>query len=351
MVTLNPRAVLAVGAAAATGIYAAYRRDMRECRARAQQGAAVAATRSGPIQFVDVGEGPAVLVIHGAGGGCDQGLQIASAFDSGYRIIAPSRFGYLATPVPADASIPAQAEAHAALLDHLGVDRAIVVGASAGAPSAIELALRHPDRVSALILLVPRAYDPGGSVGVDRALPSRAVLRLVEASADFAFWLATRTARAALVRFLGIPPHLERHAPLSERRRVTAIMRGILPLSERVRGIELDSADMPGPWPLADIRAPTLVISAEDDLFRTLPGARFTAEGIPGAELRVLANGGHLMLGQQERVRRWIEDFLDPSSGGARASGVTRAPADDGAAPVDPVRSRTAASREVSKGV
>src|SRR6185503_12072375 len=77
-----------------------------------------------------------------------------------FRVIAMSRFGYLRTPLPADASPAAQADAHACLLDALKISRAAVIGASAGAPSSMQFALRHPDRCSALVLLVPAAYVP-----------------------------------------------------------------------------------------------------------------------------------------------------------------------------------------------
>jgi len=73
--------------------------------------------------------------------------------ERGIRVIAMSRFGYLRTPMPADASAAAQADAHLCLLDALGIRRAAVMGGSAGAPSALQMAIRHPDRVSALILL------------------------------------------------------------------------------------------------------------------------------------------------------------------------------------------------------
>jgi pimeloyl-ACP methyl ester carboxylesterase len=87
-------------------------------------------------------------------------------------------------------------------------------------------------------------------------------------------------------------------------------MRNILPLSDRVAGIAVDSSAKIAPWPLEMIKAPTLVISAKDDLFGTLPGARFTAAHIPGAELEVLESGGHLMLGQRNRVNAIIGSFL-----------------------------------------
>jgi 2-hydroxy-6-oxonona-2,4-dienedioate hydrolase len=299
--------------------YERYRRDMKRIIAEVEHGASIADTPAGLIEFAEAGNGEPLLMIHGAGGGYDQGLLIGRDFE-GLRIIAPSRFGYLGMSVPKDASPSAQADVHAALLDHLGIDRCVVVGVSAGGPSAIEFALRYPDRTSALILLVPRTYDPTNAIGVDEQLPSQMILRLVESSSDFLFWLAIKLARPAIVRFLGVPPELEAHAPEAERARVTEVMRSILPLSRRVAGIIAEGYGPVGPWPLEQIRVPTLVVSAEDDLFDTLPGARFTAEHIPGAELKVLESGGHLMLGQTERVQSWVRDFLGRTRAAVRDS-------------------------------
>ncbi|MGZ6144360.1 MAG: alpha/beta fold hydrolase, partial [Myxococcales bacterium] len=121
---------------------AAYVRDMGAARRRVAAGSEIAATKCGPIEYAERGKGPALLVVHGAGGGFDQGLMIGEPYAArGYRIIAPSRFGYLRTPLPADASAEAQADAHACLLDALGVDRAAVIGVSAGGPSTIHFCL------------------------------------------------------------------------------------------------------------------------------------------------------------------------------------------------------------------
>ena len=291
--------------------YRRFRREMRQARARLEAGSRIAATERGPIEYAREGSGRELLVIHGAGGGYDQGLMLGrELFDRETEILAPSRFGYLRTPVPADSSPAAQAEAHAALLDLLEIERTIVVGVSAGAPSAVELALRHPRRVAALILIVPRLYSPTESVGADPSTPSQAVLRLIMSGADFGYWLAMRIARAALVRFLGVSPEVEARASAEDRRRVTEIVRSILPLSARLPGIEADGAARIAEWPLEKVEAPTLIVTAADDLYRTPPGARYTAERIRGAELKMLEDGGHLMIGRGQEVRDAISDFL-----------------------------------------
>jgi 2-hydroxy-6-oxonona-2,4-dienedioate hydrolase len=306
--------LIATLAAAAVGVlggsaYAAYRRNLAEYRRRVRAGSRIAETSLGPIEYGVEGAGPPALIIHGAGGGYDQGLLIARSLQQA-RIIAPSRFGYLGTPLPADGSPAAQADAHAALLDNLGIDSAIVAGASAGAPSAIELALRHPERVRALILLVPRGYSPDRPVEVPLTPTNRLVLQVVLTGADFAFLAALRLARSWVVRFMGVPPELERSAPVDERKRITEIMEAVLPLSARLAGIRNDSETPMKPLPLERISAPTLIVTSRDDLFGTLPAAELMAAGIPGAKLVVLDKGGHLFVGRHHEVIEAITDFL-----------------------------------------
>lgn len=290
--------------------YLRFRREMAHRITILARNGTIAETSAGLIEYAEEGSGRPALVIHGAGGGYDQGLMIGEPLSGTCRVIAPSRFGYLRTPVPEDHSPAAQADAHAALLDHLGIERAIVMGASAGAPSAIELALRHPDRVAALILLMPRSYDPGDSMSVDARPESQFVLRLIEGSADFLFWTARHVARRWIVRFMGTPPEVEANAPAAEREQVSRVIDSLLPLSRRAKGVAIDSNTVLAPWPLERIAAPTLVISAEDDLFNSLPGARYTADRIKGAWLEVLGSGGHLIVGQRQRVSEVVAEFL-----------------------------------------
>jgi len=63
----------------------------------------------------------------------------------GYRLIAPSRFGYLGSSMP-PSHAAMQADAYAQLLDRLGIEKVMVVGISAGAWSSMQFAIRHPER-------------------------------------------------------------------------------------------------------------------------------------------------------------------------------------------------------------
>jgi pimeloyl-ACP methyl ester carboxylesterase len=128
--------------------------------------------------------------------------------------------------------------------------------------------------------------------------------------ADFAYWAALRVARRKVVQFLGVPPELEARQAPAERERVSAIARSVLPLSMRLEGIRNDSAIRLGALPLERIQAPTLIITAEDDLFNTRPAAEHLAEHIPRAELVVLPDGGHLMVGTNNQVSGFIKNFL-----------------------------------------
>ena len=135
--------------------------DIAAAAARVAVGNPLIATRFGPIEYQRAGAGTPMLVVHGSGGEHDQGMAFVGALARhGIRVNAMSRFGCLRTPMRADPSPAAQADAHACLLDALGIRPPAVLGGSAGAASAMQLAIRHPDRVSALVLPVPLAWQP-----------------------------------------------------------------------------------------------------------------------------------------------------------------------------------------------
>lgn len=307
--------VAAFVAAAAGAIGVRFRNDLAAAAARAAEGSTVVTTACGPIEVQQAGEGMPLLVIHGSGGGHDQGMDWARPLlQRGIRVIAMSRFGYLRTPRPADASPEAQADAHACLLDALGIARAAVVGVSAGGPSALQTAIRHPERVSALALVVPIAYKPG-TVG-DSAPPVSAtmdavLLRLL--GSDFLYWSVLHVAPDALLRYvLATPPELVAGASAQERARVNDLAQRILPVSMRAAGLRDDTrlGKTLRPYPLQAVRVPTLVASARDDAFGTYAAARYTAGRIEGAKFVGFERGGHLLVGHEAAVLDEIVELL-----------------------------------------
>lgn len=314
------RIVLAAAASAAflvaglaAWIYFSYERDLQRERERVVSGSSVVQTPCGQIEYAATGEGLPLLVVHGAGGGWDQGMLFAKSFlESGFRVIAVSRFGYLRTPLPRDASPAAQADAYVCLLDALGIGKAAIVGASAGAPSTMQFALRHPERCSAMALLVPLAWDPRRSARPPEtaAIPSsfESALR-----SDFLFWLATKTMRtAAVAAAFATPPAVLEAASADERARVRELLRYVLPVSERREGL-LNDAGIAGSlqrYDLEKIAVPTLAISVADDAFGTFDSARYTAEHIPGARFVGYPSGGHVWVGHQRDVVYEIAAFV-----------------------------------------
>ena len=126
-------------------------------------------TDLGPVEYdLTEGDGPVVMVSHGGIGGVDQARVMAAWVNtSRFRILSVSRPGYLGTPLESGSSMDGQADLFAALLDRLGIDRAAIVSASAGGPPAYTFAIRHPEKVQALIAIdsVSGYYDMPETAG------------------------------------------------------------------------------------------------------------------------------------------------------------------------------------------
>ncbi|MBC7483529.1 MAG: alpha/beta hydrolase [Rhizobacter sp.] len=305
---------------AALSVWWSFDSDIDQASARVAHGSTLVATRCGPIEYQEAGSGIPLLAVHGSGGGYDQGMAFAGRLARrGIRVIAMSRFGYLRTPMPADASAAAQADAHACLLDALGIGQAAVLGGSAGAPSALQMAIRHPERVSALVLLVPLTYKP--PTRADSAPPmspwvESVMVRLI--SSDFLFWAALHIARDQVIKVvLATPPELLSTASPEERARIDSMLDNILPVSQRVAGLVSDTAV--GKHlklsPLHTVRAPTLIISARDDRYGTFASAEYTASQIAGARFIGLDRGGHTWVGHDAEVMDAIRTLVLKAGG------------------------------------
>src|SRR5450631_3133832 len=105
-------AILAVLIVATAGIYAIFARDLGGARARLAGRSKTVETSFGTLEYAVMGEGAPLLVVHGAEGGFDQGIDMTGAMAGrGYRLIAPSRFGYLRSTMPSSPTTAMQADA------------------------------------------------------------------------------------------------------------------------------------------------------------------------------------------------------------------------------------------------
>ncbi|MGH8048437.1 MAG: alpha/beta hydrolase [Chthoniobacterales bacterium] len=153
---------------------------------------------SGPIEYTELGapSAPAVLISHGAPGGYDQAALLGSDLaKNGFRVIAPSRPGFLRTPLSTGLLFDEQADVFAALLDKLGIKQAAVLGFSTGAQVAVRFALRHPDRTSALVLVSPvtTPYQRDPKTEARQILPDAA---LFKTTGDMGSWLFVEKAKS-----------------------------------------------------------------------------------------------------------------------------------------------------------
>jgi pimeloyl-ACP methyl ester carboxylesterase len=111
-------------------------------------------TKIGKVHYTDIGEGEIILHSHGSPAGADVGQLFFGDFalEKGFRVITPSRPGFLATPVSMGESIDAQADFFKEFLDALNIKKVFVHAWSGGGPPAIQFAIKYPEYLKGLIL-------------------------------------------------------------------------------------------------------------------------------------------------------------------------------------------------------
>lgn len=303
--------ILAVLIVATTGVYAVFARDLAAARARLVGRSKTVETSFGTLEYAVMGEREPMLIVYGAEGGFDQGLDMTGALAGrGYRLIAPSRFGYLRSTLPGNLTTAMQADAYAQLLDRLGVGEAAIVGNSAGAWSSIQFAIRHPGRCRALVLLAPADYLPAGT-----SVHGGAVVSAITKS-DFVAWAAFKLIPSMpggmVSMMLGTDSAVLRAADPSEKARVQQILDHLLPVSPRLAGMNFDikTAVAHEPYPIEKIACPVLTISAEDDRFGTASRAKYITATVPNGRTIIFPSGGHALVGHYADALREITSFL-----------------------------------------
>ena len=261
---------------------------------------AVATVAGRRIRYVDTGgDGPALLLLNGSGGNLELLMPLIDLLRRTRRIIAFDQPGMGGSPAAYPMlDIPALAELAAALLDACEVERADVLGYSFGGAIAQQLAMTRRTRVRRLVL-VASVVGLGG-------LPTGPV-----------------TATSVIAHQFGSPaPHLTRAIA---RRGYGGRVRHDEPALRRAEWAWLAAPADPlsfvgqavavATWSslalLWTLRAPTLVVTGDDDAIVPLLNALALALWIPQAQLRVVPGGGHLLpIDPPEELADLVEEFL-----------------------------------------
>lgn len=262
-------------------------------------------TEYGPVEYGDHGKGPAILSVHGGPGGYDQGLGMADMFrKAGFRIIAPSRPGYLNTPLDSGRSMEEQADLLAFFLDALGLSEVVVLGVSAGGFSTYQLAQRHPSRVSSLIEIdsVSTHYTK-----VQEISPLQEKIYLSKPGMAIATFFADRFPRPVVKNILSTESSLKdgdlkkRLTEIMEDRNKTAFVNFMVKTmsykyDQRKAGLQNDIEVLEAldEIPLSNIVCPTLIVHGTADTDVPLSHARYAAESISGSDYYPIESGSHL---------------------------------------------------------
>lgn len=273
-------------------------------------------TDLGSVEVALAGDGPAVLALHGGMGGYDMALILAlGAFPTGHRIIAPSRPGFLGTPLGALRSAEEQADLFAALLTQLGRRQVIMLAPSASAPVGLAFAARHPERCAALVMMSPCTRRLHVPWHVRARLPLMLALARLPGVAAALRWFAVNHAERA-ARGLITNPAL-RAAALAhpEASRLMRAQLAILfdRLSERLPGTANELAQvttLPVEVP-SGVRVPTLVVHGTADAMVPFDHATEFVRANPAAELITIMDGEHSCLFTHiDQIRAGVGAFV-----------------------------------------
>ncbi len=292
-----------------TVLYIQFRGGIADARQRVLKGSDVFSTEYGEIEYAVEGEGPAALLIHGAGGGYDQGMLIGKkALGDGFKFVSVSRFGYLRSPFIEESTVENQAAIYAALLDHLEIDQAVILGASAGGPSALQFAHDYPDRRSALVLLSSVSMFMGDEIPM-----STKVINTIQKS-DFSFWLVLKMFRSQFAEMVGIPQILYEELSPEDKKYADNMLDFMHPMSPRSPGNIHEAKIRPLTGEaMGTISVPTIIFHAKDDFLVTYDHAEFLNKHINNSVLVSFEKGGHALIAETVVINERIRDFITSS--------------------------------------
>lgn len=253
------------------------------------------------LYYEERGSGKPLLLIMGITAPCAVWEKHVSYWERNYRCILFDNRGVGASDKPAGAYTTAEmADDSVALLDALNITEAAVVGVSMGGAIALQLAIRHPDRVQAMVLMCPWAScDSRGEAIFRHMMHAKAHLR-PEQFANF-----------VQVLIFHKPTWDKGSEELAESRKEAAIDQNPQPL-HGLEGQAHACISHNVVSELSTINMPCLVIGGKEDIFIPEWMAREVAEGIADCELHLYENAGHAFHWEElddfnPRVLKWLD--------------------------------------------
>jgi 2-hydroxy-6-oxonona-2,4-dienedioate hydrolase len=292
-------------------LYRQQRREKQQVLEHLKASSQLIRTKAGWQEYAMRGKGQPVLMMHGAGGGYDQGLLLEHLLDmSRYQVIAPSRPGYRRTPLTTGRSMAAQADACAALLDELAIPSVIVAAISAGGLPALQFALRHPARCRALLLI--SAVAP--AIQQFHAPQWIADVLYAAMSADFIMWLSMYKGRRWFFALQGLDyPHF---TP-AQKAIADGIVDGFFPVTDWRDGTLNDIAQLESglSYSLKDIHVPTQLVHGTHDTFAPYEVAQATANAIANARLMTIEDGTHfIILTHKDKIATTLDQLVETAT-------------------------------------
>jgi pimeloyl-ACP methyl ester carboxylesterase len=247
--------------------------------------------------------GPAVVFHHGMGGDLAQPIGLLTRLRVS-RLIAPDARGHGASSHlsrMSDASFDLLADDVIRLADHLGLQRLVAAGISMGAGVSLNLALRYPERVEALLLARPAWLDRPLEAWKQEIYAAIAELLETEDAADAATLLSARKDFQKLAaEFPATGSSLRGQLTRPQARQSTTVLRGFPQTAPSSDARE---------W--ARIAIPTLVIAHRDDPFHPHDVGVEHARLIPGARLTTIPSKEADAVGFAAGFATAVQEFLE----------------------------------------
>jgi len=248
------------------------------------------------------GEGEPLLLLNGIAMSASSWEPIARMFAESFRLVRCDFRGQLMMPVRPPADVAGHAEDVVALLDHLEIETANLLGTSFGGVIATLVAGRHPERVRSLVTVAaaPGFFD---EMADEVELWKAACHRSLDAGDHGHLADVLEPAAYSLA-------YIESHREELDARRaqIAALpdrwFEGLIGLLDSAHSLRLRNE-------LLAIRCPTMVVAAELDTFVPLDRARGLAESIGGARFEIIQGAGHAVVVEQpQRVAELCLEFL-----------------------------------------